>query len=686
MSLNRRPRRAALSKVRSVAGIGGRSAYLAASWPKLRPTSLDAFGRFALSRTRPTKRWIVVLVDACLCATCCFASIFLRLGFLPERDTPYALMICVSIGMAIPIFAAFGLYREIFSQAGVRTVLAIGRACLVYALPFTTLFTYIGIWGIPRTLCLIQPILLFVAMSGSRLFARYWLFGTNSLRRVPRRRVIIYGAGSAGRQLAGAIGQSSDMAVVGFFDDNAALFGSVIDGCRIYSPADMAAALERLSADEILLALPSAPATRRQAIIAEARQVKARIRTLPGLMDIAHGRVDMAQLREVQIEDLLGRDPVEPDARMMKRHIAGRVIMVTGAGGSIGSEICRRLLELGPAALLLLDSSEAALYEIDSDLAERLKDGDGAAVRIEPLLGSVSDEARLEEIVATWQPDLIFHAAAYKHVPLVEHNIVEGVRTNALGTLAVARVAAAAKVPNVVLISTDKAVRPTNVMGATKRVAELIFQAFDRSIAATQFSIVRFGNVLGTSGSVVPLFRRQIRRGGPLTLTDARMTRYFMTAPEAAELVVQASGMSEGGDVFVLDMGEPVRIRDLAINMIELAGLSLLDEHNPGGDIAIVETGMRPGEKLYEELLIGSEPLPTEHPRIRRARESCVPLKLLTPRLEHIRTLVDTQRRADLVAALAELVPEFCKTDPIADCVSVETERNLAESPLARIA
>ena len=672
--------------MRSVAGIGGPSASLAANGPPLGLMSLESFGRFALSRTRPTKRWIVVLVDACLCAACCFASIVLRLGFLPERDTPYALMICVSVAMAIPIFAAFGLYREIFSQAGVRTILAIGRACLVYALPFTSLFTFIGVWGIPRTLCLIQPILLFVAMSGSRLFARYWLFGTHSLRRVPRRRVMIYGAGSAGRQLAGAIGQSSDMAVVGFFDDNPTLFGSILDGCRIYSPADLSTALERVGAEEILLALPSAPASRRQAIIAQARRAKVRIRTLPGLMDIAHGRVDMAQLRDVQIEDLLGRDPVAPDQEIMRENVASRVVMVTGAGGSIGGEICRRLLELGPATLLLFDSSEASLYEIHADLTERIGASDTAPIRIQPLLGSVTDEARLSEIIATWQPDLIFHAAAYKHVPLVEHNVVEGVRTNALGTLTLARLATAAKVEQLILISTDKAVRPTNVMGATKRVAELIFQAFDRSTPATRFSIVRFGNVLGTSGSVVPLFRRQIRQGGPITITDERMTRYFMTAPEAADLVVQSSAISMGGDVLVLDMGNPVRIRDLAINMIELAGLTVRDTENPDGDIAIVETGVRPGEKMFEELMIDAESTPTRHPRIRSAREPSLPLKLLMRQLDAIQLLVDEHRPRELVVALAELVPGFVKTDPIADCVSVETERSLANVLLARSA
>jgi FlaA1/EpsC-like NDP-sugar epimerase len=595
-------------------------------------------------------------------------------------------MICASIALAIPIFAAFGLYREIFSQAGIRTLVAIGRACIIYALPFTTLFGYVGIWGIPRTLSVIQPILLFVAMSASRLFARYWLFGTNALRRSPPQRVMIYGAGAAGRQLAGAIAHRPDMAVVGFFDDNAALFGSVLNGCRIYSPADMAAALERLGAGEILLALPSAPAARRRAIIAEARRLKIHIRTLPQLINIVGGRVDMGQLREVQIDDLLGRDAVEPNKLVVRQNVSGRVVMVTGAGGSIGGEICRRLLDLGPAALLLFDSSESALYQIQLDLAEMSADAGIRDVAIEPLLGSVQDEARLSEVVDTWAPDLIFHAAAYKHVPLVEQNIIEGVRTNALGTLALARVAAEARVSKMILISTDKAVRPTNVMGATKRIAELIFQAYDRTAPATCFSIVRFGNVLGTSGSVVPLFQRQIRRGGPVTLTDRRMTRFFMTAAEAAELVVQASGMCEGGDVFVLDMGEPVPIRDLAVKMIELAGFTVRDEQNPNGDIELVETGIRPGEKLYEELLIGSDLLPTDHPRISSARERCIPLKLLKQRLDQIQTLAAAQRREELIAALVELVPEFRKADAIADCISVENKRALGESLLAETA
>jgi FlaA1/EpsC-like NDP-sugar epimerase len=642
-------------------------------------------GRYAISRTRPTKRWMVMLVDAGLCATTCYLSVFLRLGFFPERDTPFGLMIAVSIALAMPIFWALGLYREIFSQSGIRAIVAIARACLLYTVPFVTVFTYIGIWGIPRTISLIQPLLLFVGIASSRIFARYWLFGTNSLRRIPRRRVLIYGAGSAGRQLAGAIAQSADMAVVGYFDDNPALIGSVLDGCRIYAPADMAVAVERLTADEILLALPSAPRARRNEIIADARRANARIRTLPGLMDIAHGRVDVTHLRELEIEDLLGRESVAPDRDLMRRNIRGKVVMVTGGGGSIGGELCRQLLTLEPVVLLLVEISEFGLYEIHRELVARALES-GSQVRVIPLLGSVRDETRMEEIVGAWRPDTIYHAAAYKHVPLVEHNPTEGVRTNILGTFTMARVAARWRVADFVLVSTDKAVRPTNVMGATKRVAELVLQALNQASSATRFSIVRFGNVLGTSGSVVPLFRQQIRAGGPVTLTDWRITRYFMTVPEAAQLVLQASAMARGGEVFVLDMGDPVRIFELARNMIELAGLTVRGADNPDGDIEIVEIGLRPGEKLYEELLIGNDPAPTDHPRILKANEAFLPIDILRGKLDRIALLLKAERRLELLAALRDLVPEFQNQGGMVDWIHLESARLVLERPMAQIA
>jgi FlaA1/EpsC-like NDP-sugar epimerase len=632
------------------------------------PAQLLAMARTsAISRTRPTKRWIALLVDAGLCAIACYAAIFLRLGFIPERDTPYGVLVAVSIALSLPIFWALGLYREIFSQSGIRAIVNIARACTIYALPFATVFTVVRVWGIPRTLSLIQPILLFIAIAGSRLLARYWLFGTDASRLILKRRVLVYGAGSAGRQLAGAIAQSAEMTVVGYFDDNRALIGSVIDGRRIYDPAEMDQVVDSLGADEILLALPSASRSRRNEIIAAARSANVHVRTLPGLMDIAHGRVEIGHIRELAVEDLLGRISVEPDFALMSGAIRGRTVLVTGAGGSIGSELCRQLIALEPAALLLLELSEYALYEVHRELEPRAE-----GIRIVPLLGSVCDETRVQEIIATWQPDIVYHAAAYKHVSLVEHNPAGGIRTNIFGTFTLARVAARCGVPSFVLISTDKAVRPTSVMGATKRAAELVLQALNQVSPQTRFTMVRFGNVLGSSGSVVPLFRQQIRAGGPVTLTDWRVTRYFMTVPEAAELVLQASAMSRGGELFVLDMGEPVRIGELARNMIELSGLAVRDDANPAGDVEIVEIGLRPGEKLYEELLIGNNPSPTGHPRILKADERFMPIDELSEKLERLGQALAAGGRPQLMEILNQLVPEFQHYGELVDWIHLQ--------------
>lgn len=609
-----------------------------------------------------------MLVDAGLCAITCYAAIFLRLGFIPEHDTPYGVLVAVSVALALPIFWAVGLYREIFSQSGIRAIANIARACTIYALPFATIFTVLRVWGIPRTLSLIHPILLFVAVAASRLLARHWLFGTDVHGRATQRRVLIYGAGSAGRQLAGAIMQSSEMTVAGYFDDNSTLIGSVIDGRLIHDPADMARVVESEAADEILLALPSAPRMRRNEIIAAARNANARIRTLPGLMDIAHGRVEIGHIRELEVDDLLGRTSVEADIDLMRRAIVGRTIMVSGAGGSIGGELCRQLAALEPAALLLVDISEFGLYEIHRELGAR-----SDRVRLVPLLGSVCDEARMQEIIAAWAPDIIYHAAAYKHVPLVEHNPAEGVRTNIFGTFTIARVAARFDVPNFVLVSTDKAVRPTSVMGATKRAAELVLQALNQVSPQTCFSMVRFGNVLGSSGSVVPLFRQQIRAGGPVTLTDRLVTRYFMTIREAAELVLQASAMAHGGELFVLDMGEPVRIGDLARNMVELSGLTVRTHEDPAGDVEIIEIGLRPGEKLHEELLIGDNPVSTEHPRILNAHERFTPFEELSQKLDRLAEALSRGGAAEIIEGLRELVPDFRSSTQVVDWVHVET-------------
>ena len=424
---------------------------------------------------------------------------------------------------------------------------------------------------------------------------------------------------------------------------------------------------------DVLLAIPSARRQRRNQILELARQSHVAVRTLPGLMELAQGHVHTSDLRELDIEDLLGRETVPPDASLSRQNIEGKVVLVTGAGGSIGSELCRQIIRAAPAKLLLLEMSEFALYGVHQELEQMATEADGVITELIPLLATVRDEARMREIIQTWRPHTIYHAAAFKHVPLVEHNPAEGIKNNVLGTLTTATIALEEGVCDFVLISTDKAVRPTNVMGASKRLAEMVLQALAETAIAngqiTRFSMVRFGNVLGSSGSVVPLFRQQIKSGGPITLTHADITRYFMTIPEAAQLVIQASAMAKGGDVFVLDMGEPVRIMDLARRMVELSGRTVRDEANPDGDIALEVTSLRPGEKLYEELLIGDNPLPTTHPRIMRAQEEFLPWPMLSAQMALLEQSLNTNDVPAIRSLLQRLVHGYQPENPVVDWV-----------------
>ena len=451
--------------------------------------------------------------------------------------------------------------------------------------------------------------------------------------------MILYGAGAAGLQAALALRGGGQFRPVAFVDDDPALHGSEVNGIRIHPPGRLAKLVARHEVKQVLLALPSAGRARRRAIVAELEPLPVHVKTLPALADLVSGEARLDEFQEVAIEDLLGRDPVPPRDDLLAAGIRGRTVLVTGAGGSIGSELCRQILRLGPVQLLLYENAEYPLYRIEREL-RTLAAGEGLDTAIVPLLGTVANEQRLQRLMAGFGVHTVYHAAAYKHVPLVEHNLIEGVRNNVFGTLRCARAAMAAGVASFVLVSTDKAVRPINVMGASKRMAELVLQGLageqERLGHATRFTMVRFGNVLGSSGSVVPLFREQIRNGGPLTVTDPEVTRYFMTIPEAAELVLQAGSMGQGGDVFVLDMGEPVRIVDLARRMVHLSGLTVRDEAQPHGDIEIRFTGLRPGEKLYEELLLGEDVEPTEHPMIRRAQELAYPWPELEPKLEEL--------------------------------------------------
>jgi FlaA1/EpsC-like NDP-sugar epimerase len=623
---------------------------------------LNRFAQPILAMPRPAKRVVVLSVDAALCVLTVWLSYYLRLGEWVKLsgDSFWQPMwaVGVSLLLALPIFVVNGFYRAIFRYTGLSALQTILKAIAVYGLLFATVFTAYGVDGVPRTVGLIQPMLLLLTVGASRMLARFWLGGLyrNQLRLVALPRVLIYGAGNAGRQLAAAMANSHEMRVVGFLDDDDRLHGHVLNGLSIYSPADLPGLVTSLQVSTVLLAIPSVSRHRRNEMIAQMLRAHVQVRTLPAVSELAQGMVSTSDLRELDIDDLLGREPVAPNHILLGRNITDKVVLVTGAGGSIGSELCRQILSVHPSTLVLIEQSEFALYTIQQELQEKI---DGTNTLLVPVLASVRDAQRLNEVFSDWKPDTVYHAAAYKHVPLVEHNPIEGIRNNTLGTLTAAQAAAEHGVSDFVLISTDKAVRPTNIMGASKRLAEMALQALATTSPKTRFSMVRFGNVLGSSGSVVPKFRRQIRDGGPITLTHPDITRYFMTIPEAAQLVIQAGAMAKGGDVFVLDMGDPVRIMDLATRMIELSGLCVRDAGNPDGDIEIEITGLRPGEKLFEELLIGNNPRPTSHPRIMKAHEEFLAWPVLLEKLTQLEAVLEGRDVEGTKDLLIELVSGY---------------------------
>ena len=626
-----------------------------------------------LALPRPIKRSVALGVDAGLCVLTVWLAFYLRLGTFLSLSGPPLLPMLASVVLALPLFITSGLYRAIFRYSGMPAMMAVVRAMLLYGVVFAAIFTFYGVDGVPRTVGLIQPLLLLLFVGASRAAVRIWLGGLyyQHLRKAALPQVLIYGAGSAGRQLASAMANSHEMRVIGFLDDDDRLHGHVLNGLPIHNPADLAEILAEVPVTDVLLALPSVTRQRRNEILSSLSQYKIAVRTLPGLSDLASGKVSLSDVHDLDIDDLLGREPVMPNHILLAKNIVNKVVLVTGAGGSIGSELCRQILTVGPAKLLLIEQSEFALYAIHQELEEKQS---GEKTVLVPLLASAQDDDRMHEIMSTWSPDTVYHAAAYKHVPLVEHNPAEGIKNNVLGTLRTAQAAASNGVTDFVLISTDKAVRPTNIMGASKRLAEMALQALATSNHKTKFSMVRFGNVLGSSGSVVPRFRQQIRDGGPITLTHAEITRYFMTIPEAAQLVIQAGAMSKGGDVFVLDMGESVKIMDLARRMVELSGLTVKDELNPNGDIEIEITGLRPGEKLYEELLIGDNPKPTSHPRIMKAHEDFIPWAELEDRLKSLEIALGVNDVSVIRLMMAKLVSGYTPSAEIVDWVFMEQE------------
>ncbi len=629
-----------------------------------------------LSLPRVAKRLVVLAVDASLCIFTVWFAFYLRLGEFVALSGPAFAAALASIAIALPVFIISGLYRAIFRYSGWPALMTVNKAAAVYGLIYAALFTAIGFQGVPRTVGLIQPILLVFAVGGSRALARFWLGGIyqSQLKLADLPKVLIYGAGSAGRQLAAAMNNSHEMRVVGFLDDDDRLHGHILNGQPIFSPADLPSLVVSLKVSDVLLALPSMNRKRRIEILEQIRIAHVSVRTLPSVTELAQGKVTTSDLRDLDIDDLLGRESVAPNHILLGKNITDKVVLVSGAGGSIGSELCRQIMQLAPKELLLIEQSEFALYEIHQELHLKIEN---TAIRLVPLLASVRDAERMSEIMSTWKPDTVYHAAAYKHVPLVEHNPSEGVKNNVMGTLTIARAAAEHQVADFLLISTDKAVRPTNIMGASKRLAEMVLQGLAGNASSTKFTMVRFGNVLGSSGSVVPKFRQQIRDGGPITLTHADVTRYFMTIPEAAQLVIQAGAMAKGGDVFVLDMGEPVKIMDLARRIIELSGLTVRDDDNPDGDIEIEVTGLRPGEKLYEELLIGDNPQPTSHPRIMKAREDCLPWSELEQKLQALQMALDVNDVGVVRAMLQQLVSGYLPSGEIVDWVHLEQEAEM---------
>ncbi len=595
----------------------------------------NSLAHWFISLNRKYKAVILINTDIFFVFFALWSSFSLRWGelYIPKGDEWY--LFAAAPFIAIPIFIRLGLYRAIIRYIEIKALWTIVQASTLYALLFAFVIYESGIKVIPRTVSPLNGLIILFLLASSRFIARWWLgeayfriTGKKSRAESLKKPVIIYGAGSAGVQLAAALEQGRDFKAVAFIDDDKALHKRKINSLSIYPLSSLSYLIDKHTVSNILLAMPSAKHSRISELIRILETYKVHVMSMPGLSDIAEGKVSVDALQEVDIADLLGRDPVAPNKSLFEANINQKVVMVTGAGGSIGSELCRQIIKLKPRSLILYEISEFALYAIEKELNQLISKKTAVDVpEIIPILGSITNAKRLEKTSQTLNVQTIYHAAAYKHVPLVEQNPGEAIYNNIFGTLYTAQAALKANVELFVLISTDKAVRPTNTMGATKRFAELILQALslqNTDQGSTRFTMVRFGNVLGSSGSVVPLFREQIARGGPVTVTDARIIRYFMTIPEASQLVIQAGALSQGGDVFVLDMGEPIRILDLAKRMIHLSGLEVKSEDTLDGEIEIKFTGLRPGEKLYEELLIGENVTETLHPRIMRAEEHVI--------------------------------------------------------------
>ncbi len=662
---------------------------------KVLETFMDRLRVALLGLPRRQKRLLQVMADVLLVWAALWLAFVVRLGFdeMINPFTTHPWLLVSAFLIAIPLFVRFGMYRAVMRYLGNDALIAIIKAVSLSAL----VLALVVYWGasymapVPRSVIFNYWWLSLVLIGGLRLLMRQYFMGDWFIpsRHVPfvnrnagLTKVAIYGAGAAGNQLVAALRIGRDMQPVAFIDDDASIANRMIFGLQVFKPKHIQKMIELTGAQEVLLAVPSASRARRREILEYLEGYPLHVRSVPGFMDLASGRVKVDDIQEVDIADLLGRDAVPAQPELLSRCIRGKVVLVTGAGGSIGSELCRQILALQPSTLLLFDHSEFNLYSILSELDEAIV-RQSIPVSVLPILGSVRNATKLFDVMTSWDVETVYHAAAYKHVPLVEHNIAEGILNNAIGTLNTAQAAVKAQVENFVLISTDKAVRPTNVMGSTKRLAEMVLQALSQELAPvlfadsgnvarvnkTRFVMVRFGNVLGSSGSVIPRFRQQIKSGGPITVTHPNITRYFMTIPEAAQLVIQAGSMGRGGDVFVLDMGEPVKIAELAEKMVHLSGLNVCSEKNVHGDIAIEFTGLRPGEKLYEELLIGDNVVATQHPMIMSANEDHLPWEQLKARLDELMAAVAKDEYSRVRMLLRETVSGYTPEGEIVDWI-----------------
>jgi FlaA1/EpsC-like NDP-sugar epimerase len=629
----------------------------------------------ALVLPRFVKQTIAIILDLSLCILCTWLAFFLRLEqfILIKKDSVLSAAL-VSIILALPLFWLLGLYRTIFRYSGLSIVFSVFIASLVYGFLYFIVFGIYGVAGIPKSIGIIQPMLLFFAIVFSRLVVKYllrerYVYKDNSKF---KKKLLVYGAGIAGQQLVSALKNNYELAVVGFLDDDKQLQGQVLQGQKIFSPSNLPDLIKSKEVQLTVLALPSIKRNRRNEILKNLNNYQLQVQTLPSMSDIIQGRVTLSDIKDLDVNDILNRDLVLPNHELLIRNINSKVVLVTGAGGTIGSELACQIAKLNPEKLLILELNEFALYKV----YEKLKILN-TNLKIVPLLVNVQDQNKVSEIFKTFKVDTVYHAAAYKHVPLVEENICEGVKNNVFATLAVVKAALSQSVTNFVLISSDKAVRPTNVMGASKRLAELCVKGLYHYEKNNQIkmSIVRFGNVLESSGSVIPKFKNQIKNGGPITLTHPDVTRYFMTITEAAQLVIQAGAMSDNCNVFILDMGKSVKIIDLIYRMISLSGLTVKNESSNKGEIEIKIIGLRPGEKLYEELLLGDNMQKTQHPKIQKAQDPFISFTQLETDLNILKTLLDNNKVDDVKKLLSRIVTTYKSNTKIVDHIYLEQRK-----------